>query len=361
MRAHRAFALAIAATACTSDPRLTETTAAIQNGALDGAAHPFVVGVCVTSSGPGNCIEVCSGTLIAPNLVMTARHCVAQSPSTIDCATSSFGAINGSASNYWITTSSYMFQGTTGWHQAQRIVVTPGSLVCGNDLAFLVLHDNVSPQEAPNAIPVVQNPMTDHSRFSTTVTAIGFGNTSATGSGAGTRRIKQQINLSCIPGDPLIDCGPQSQLDTKEFVSGDGLCSGDSGSSAFEQNNFNNGIWMSFGVLSRGGVSGDQCVGSVYTRTDAWSSLIISTALEAAQLGGYATPTWAQSASPPPVDAGTDATPGTPPPPQTPDAAADPSLDATIAGGCAVAADSKVGSAWWLILLPFCGRRRRPR
>src|SRR3990172_7411309 len=49
-----------------------------------GAAPPFAVGVCATNSGPGNCSFLCSGALIAPNLVLTARHCVSQTPQTID-------------------------------------------------------------------------------------------------------------------------------------------------------------------------------------------------------------------------------------------------------------------------------------
>ena len=59
---------------------------------------------------------------------------------------------------------------------------------------------------------------------------------------------------------------------------------GDSGSGAFEQGNFNNGKWVAFGVLSRGGVStdGTTCEQPIYTRFDAWSSLIVGAAQQAA-------------------------------------------------------------------------------
>src|SRR5581483_4901174 len=109
-------------------------------------------------------------------------------------------------------------------------ITTPGTKVCGNDMALLILKQNVSANEAPNVTPVVQYAMTDHPRYSTTVTAIGYGNNTVS-SGAGTRRIKEQINLACIPGDKSIDCGMQTQIDVKEFASGNGTCSGDSGSS----------------------------------------------------------------------------------------------------------------------------------
>src|SRR5689334_1822864 len=50
------------------------TAQAIQGGTADGSAHPFAVGVCIGQK--GNCSEFCSGALILPNVVATARHCV---------------------------------------------------------------------------------------------------------------------------------------------------------------------------------------------------------------------------------------------------------------------------------------------
>ena len=140
--------------------------------------------------------------------------------------------------------------------------------VCGNDIALLILSTNI---QLPQYVePVINPPMTDHSQWATTVAAIGYGidtPTDMTGQTAGTRRIKENISLVCIPNDTTFtncfsDPSVEAILTATEFESGDGTCEGDSGSSAYDQTQFNAGKWASFGVLSRGGVStdGTTCV-----------------------------------------------------------------------------------------------------
>lgn len=302
-----ALVAVVLAAGCSSGDVASRQSQPVQGGQVD-TTHDYAVGVCV-GNGPGQCQLLCSGALIAPNLVMTARHCVDNTPQQIDCTSSStvFGSQYAGAGAFWITTYYQMFQSTQGWHQAKKIYTTPGTKVCGNDMALIELSGNVSAAEAGGTFvtPVVQDSMTDHTKYSTTVTAIGFGDTSATTQDAGTRHILQNINLVCIPGDSVIDCGNQSQITPNEFVSGDSTCEGDSGSSAYEQKNFNKNVPVSFGVLSRGGSSGSTCVEPIYTRTDAWKSFIISTALTAASDGGYTPPAWTSASPPPPTDGGT--------------------------------------------------------
>jgi Trypsin len=293
--------------------KVGSSASAIQGG-KDDPSHPFAVGVCV--GGPGQCQLICSGALVAPNLVLTARHCVDQSPQAIDCNSSStkFGAQHAATQFFYITTDPDMNQGTSGWHSAKKIYRTPGTAFCGNDMAMIELTDNVSLSEAGAFVtPVVQYSMTDHTRYSSTVTAIGYGiNAPNAMNSSGTRRIRQNINIACIPGDAKLDCGPLSgaQLTANEFESGDGTCEGDSGSSAYEQKSFTAGNPVSFGVLSRGSSSSTACIGGTYTRTDAMKNFIVSTALTAAADGNYTPPSWTQAAPPPPTDGGTTTPPG---------------------------------------------------
>jgi hypothetical protein len=151
--------------------------------------------------------------------------------------------------------------------------------------------------------------MTDHSVYATTVTAIGYGISTPldeAGVTAGTRRIKENIPLYCIPNDTTFancfsDPMASQVLSADEFVSGDAsTCEGDSGSGAYDQPSFNRGQWVAFGVLSRGAVSqdGKTCVQPVYSRFDAWGPLLIEAATEAATMGGYSAPVWAGGSGP---------------------------------------------------------------
>jgi hypothetical protein len=280
---------------------------AIESDAGD-TEHGFAVGV-VTTLASGNPI-LCSGVLLAPNLVATARHCVAAIDSLeVDCATSRFGATF-DAGAIRVTTDPTIDYAAGSFVGVSRVVVASDPAngdggsdpVCGDDLALLVLE---TPIDLPQYVtPTIDPPMTDATLYSARVTAIGYGVTSPVDVDASTarvRRIKEDIALVCVPEDTsFVDCftSPDAMrsMSVREFLSGDAsTCDGDSGSGAFEQSHFDQGRWVAFGVLSRGAVSADglTCVQPIYTRFDAWGPLIVSTATSAAAEGGYAVPPWA--------------------------------------------------------------------
>jgi hypothetical protein len=270
-------------------------SSAIQGGTAD-TTHNFAVGIVEMT---GQTVAFCSGVLLAPNLVATARHCVAQLQSDqIDCSSSMFVRT-------FPPTDIFVTPDATIAHNGDFISVASISVpsptnVCGNDIALLILSKSI--QLPQYVTPAIEPPMTDHQVYATAAAAIGYGvdtPVDTNGTSAGVRRIKQNVNLVCIPNDKTFpDCLADPtwlQFATaQEFEGGDGTCDGDSGSGAYDQGSFNKGEWVAFGVLSRGGVSseGGTCSGSIYSRFDAWSQLLIDTAGKAAAMGGYDPPSW---------------------------------------------------------------------
>lgn len=333
--------------------RAGTTSQAIQGGSVD-ATHKFTVGICASNSQSfGNCAGICTGTLILPNLVVTARHCVEDSTEFsvnggepgVDCARSRF---TGQSHNYFhVTTNTTMGNAQQGWFRTKQVIVTPGTAFCGNDLAFLVLDGAGVPSSvATPAAPGTRYDMTDATQYGLSMAAIGYGITSPSANDSGTRRARRPIDILCTPGDARRDCGDlrtgqlAGVITEKEFVAGDGPCKGDSGSGAFEDFNFQFGKFVSFGVLSRGGESEDgrTCSLSFYTRLDAWRDLVVQAAQTASNnwtLYPKPNPDWTVY-SPPAPPTSRDAGPGT-----TKAGAGEPcaSDDACASGRCLDAGD----------------------
>jgi MYXO-CTERM domain-containing protein len=311
---------------------------AIQGGATT-TEHPYAVGLSIGFQG------ICSGALIAPNLVLTARHCIANSPSTINCSTARFGSLTAGETGVYVTTGANIQTAMSqrNFVRSSRIFVPTDTKVCGNDIALVVLSQNI------NNVPLVE-PLLNTTRlithanlFARKYTAIGYGLTNATGTpeDSGIRRILQDTPVGCIPGDTksFLDCnkiqGTSGIITQTELIGGDGTCQGDSGSTAYEQTEFAAGRRLSLGVLSRGGADGNNCVGAVYTRADAFADLILQAASFAQQQGGYPKPAWLEN-----PDRGST-TPGTGGGTVTPT----PTPGGTVDLGGACAADNQCKSA----------------
>lgn len=293
---------------------------AIQGGTTD-TTDTFAVGIRIGNAGS------CSGTLITPNLVVTARHCVDQSPAQIDCTTAAFGSQLVSTSQFRVSTSANLYGNSAVLHSVSQIITPPGNALCGSDIALLVLSDLVDASEAKPAIPGVQYQI-DDSRYSAhKFNAIGYGITSASGNDAGTRRIRTSVRINCTStsdifqtcddyiGGALPQGSSVSQFVTdNDFIAGDATCEGDSGSGAYDTTTYTAGAPVTLGVLSRGSADGDTCILATYTRLDKWRDLVVQAA-DTASAGWTKypkpTPDWTVYVAPPNKDGGTDAPPAT--------------------------------------------------
>jgi hypothetical protein len=248
---------------------------------MGGQPDPSDVGVVGVISFTQQSFGICSGTLIAPNLVLTAHHCVADilnGAMGVDCGATSFGA-PWSPSTFYVTTKEQLSQNMSDYHAVREVAVTPGSGLCGVDEALLFLSDNVSSSEAKPIVPRVDSALAEGEGYS----AIGYGGTQDNGSGSGTRRRLDGLKVGCVGSDCLRYYG--SQISAQHEWGGDhGICEGDSGGPAMDLQG------RVVGVTSRGGAG---CTYPIYGDVKAWGDWLKTNALHAAQLGGYDAAPWA--------------------------------------------------------------------
>jgi hypothetical protein len=236
---------------------------------------------------------VCSGTLNAPNLVLTSRHCVVPPWETTSAACADKNPAKIPPGQMSVTTEPNLYKAKSSYG-ATEIITPNDKMFCGNDIALIILARNVPEKEALPAIPVVQFKLTDR-RLSGSITAMGYGITNPSVEDSGQRRVRENIPVICIPGSSKIDCtGDLARYtnDPAEFVTQGYVCSGDSGSGAFDQRTFTRGTPYVLGALSRGPQSADKCLAAIYSRTDVHAQLIVDAGMKAAAQGNYEPPAW---------------------------------------------------------------------
>jgi MYXO-CTERM domain-containing protein len=264
------------------------TTSSPIIGGQTTSDYPFAVGINIRGSG------TCSGTLIAPNLVLTARHCVSDlnTGEQIQCGRSAFSG-KYPASSFRVTTRPSMYSGNPQYRAVNKVTVPSVDSACGADLALLQLASNVPANEAPIVPPLIGHTLYNSQLYSRFFTAIGYGLTGSAANApntSGVRRIRQNIAVACLPGRPDAECTiPAGVLDKNDILTNEGTCQGDSGSAMYEQLLFDKGTFLATGVLSRGD---GECANGVYTRTDAWADFLVSNALLSATAGNYPPPAW---------------------------------------------------------------------
>jgi hypothetical protein len=224
----------------------------------DPAAGPL--GACLTEG------TRCSGTLIAPDLVLTARHCVHEldySNATGFCD-GVFTTTPLTTSPVHITTSLSTIGTNPHWHIVDQILVPQTNLSCADDIAILRLRHVVPPQEA-RPIAVDTRELTTHKPAQVVVVGRGvidetfdtddYSQIDKNEAGL-KRRILQHIPFVCVSNAPGVcstpDIGGSFDVDPGYLVFGKSTASGDSGSGVIRQTSYSAGAPLLIGVTSAG-------------------------------------------------------------------------------------------------------------
>ena len=250
-----------------ADPA-TVSRSALLGGEPD-SARSFVVGLYTFEQGEP---ALCTGTLVAPDLVLTSRHCVAprlDEGSAVECASSRFGA----------TFDPERIQVTTAEHMYPEQLAAPRTVsgiwvretddrVCGNDIALLA---GSFAQDIEPVAPRLGSPARSAERYA----AVGYGSTGET---FGDRRAIEDLRVGCV------GAACSKRIADGEFFGAGALCRGDSGSPALDEQG------RVFGVASRGD---SECTESVYSEVATHGDWLVGSAREAAAELGHAPPSWA--------------------------------------------------------------------
>ena len=337
----------------------------IIKGVTSGTEHDSVV-VLVTYVG-AQPASLCTATLVAPNLLLTARHCVSDVPGATGCGQDGSAVTGGAIAGDRDPSSLVVFTGkngaapaiddrTKGAASGTKLVVDDATNVCGHDLAFVVLDRAVdAPAASLRLTPVAA---------SEGIAAIGFG-VDETGSLSPTRTFRSGLPASVGPA--LYPDDARYGYGASEFMVGESLCAGDSGGPALSATG------AVLGVAARAGNGqprvtsyADTCVGpkarAVYASLSAHTDLV-TRAFEAAGAAPKVEGAPASAATADVADAPAESSPATSATTTGTDVTT-PAEASSGAGGCSMSSEPQKGSVEYAaglvaLLASLVGLRRR--